>query len=141
MDVSDLDYTLPDGAIAQEPPEHREDARLLVDRGAGQEPQHRTAAELPDLLRAGDLLVVNDTRVLPARLRLHKATGGAVEVLLLERVEGDRWEALVRPSRKVAPGTRLDGPAGFAVEVLADRGEGRWCVAVNGDIESAGALP
>jgi S-adenosylmethionine:tRNA ribosyltransferase-isomerase len=99
MDVSDLDYSLPEGAIAQEPPARREDARLLVDRGAGSPPEHRTAADLPDLLRAGDILVVNDTRVLPARLLLHKATGGAVEVLLLERFDDDRWEALVRPSR------------------------------------------
>lgn len=141
MDVSDLDYSLPEGAIAQEPPARREDARLLVDRGAGNPPEHRTAADLPDLLRAGDILVVNDTRVLPARLLLHKATGGAVEVLLLERFDDDRWEALVRPSRKVAPGTLLQGTGDLRVEILTDRGEGRWCVAVDGDIDSAGAMP
>ena len=66
--------------------------------------------DLPDLLEPGDLLVLNTTRVLPARLHLRKASGGAAEVLLLERVEGPVWEALVRPSRKLPPGTELRPP-------------------------------
>src|SRR3954454_19476621 len=105
MDTADLDYDLPPGSIAQVPIEPRDAARLLVDRGPSAPPEHRHVADLPDLLRAGDLLVVNDTRVRPARLRLHKSTGGEVEVLLLEEREDGGWEALVRPSRKVRPGT------------------------------------
>jgi S-adenosylmethionine:tRNA ribosyltransferase-isomerase len=114
-------YDLPDDAIAQTPVEPRDAARLLVDRGAGAAPDHRTVRDLPHLLREGDLLVVNETRVLPARLRLRKSTGGAVEVLLLEDV-GDAWIALVRPGRRLQPGTVLD--AGDLVVRIGERVEG-----------------
>jgi S-adenosylmethionine:tRNA ribosyltransferase-isomerase len=107
MDASELDYLLPPGAIAQVPVEPRDAARLLVDRGPGAELEHRTVADLDRLLDPGDLLVVNDTRVIPARLHLQKPTGGAVEVLLLERRPEGGWEALVKPSRRVPAGTRL----------------------------------
>ncbi|MCU1452426.1 MAG: S-adenosylmethionine/tRNA-ribosyltransferase-isomerase, partial [Acidimicrobiales bacterium] len=110
MDTAELDYPLPEAQIAQTPTEPRDAARLLVDRGAGLPPTHCTVADLPELLAPGDLLVVNDTRVVPARLRLAKPTGGQVEVLLLERHPDGRWEALVRPSRRVATGTVLRGP-------------------------------
>ena len=119
MDLDDFDYDLPDQAIAQFPAEPRDSARLLVDRGdAGV--AHRQVADLPDLVRPGDLLVVNTSRVLPARLRLTKPTGGEVEVLLLERLPSGDWEALVRPSRKVKPGTVLAAGADLAVHVGGD---------------------
>jgi S-adenosylmethionine:tRNA ribosyltransferase-isomerase len=107
MELADFDYDLPEGTIAQAPIEPRDRARLLVDRGPGHAPEHRTVAHLPSLIRPGDVIVVNTTRVLPARLTLRKPTGGAVEVLLLERLATGAWEALVRPSRKVPPGTVL----------------------------------
>jgi S-adenosylmethionine:tRNA ribosyltransferase-isomerase len=107
MELADFDYDLPGGTIAQAPIEPRDRARLLVDRGPGHAPEHRTVAHLPSLIRPGDVIVVNTTRVLPARLTLRKPTGGAVEVLLLERLATGAWEALVRPSRKVPPGTVL----------------------------------
>ena len=102
MDASELDYPLPDTAIAQQPIEPRDAARLLVDRGPGPTGgvEHHVVADLPELLRRGDLLVVNDSRVRPARLHLRKPTGGDVELLLLEPVD-DAWEALIRPSRRV----------------------------------------
>ena len=80
MDTSNFDYDLPASAIGQTPAEPRDSARLLVDQrnGVG----HHTVADLPSLLEPGDLVVVNDTRVLPARFNLHKPTGGAVELLL-----------------------------------------------------------
>jgi S-adenosylmethionine:tRNA ribosyltransferase-isomerase len=131
MDVADLDYDLPHHRIAQQPVEPRDAARLLVDRGPGAEPDHRRIRDLPSLVRPGDVMVVNDTRVLRARLRLRKATGGAVEVLLLEAT-ADGWEALVRPSRKVPPGTELFVAGGTAdagdvalVRVDDDLGDGR----------------
>lgn len=130
MDVADLDYDLPEHRIAQQPVEPRDSARLLVDRGPAADPDHLRIADLPSLLRPGDVMVVNDTRVLRARLRLRKATGGAVEVFLLEATP-DGWEALVRPSRKVPPGTELfvadadDGAAAPLVRVDDDLGEGR----------------
>mgnify|MGYP001815293313 CR=1 FL=1 len=108
MRVVDFDYELPDDRVAQTPIEPRDAARLLVDRGSAP-PDHHHVHDLPRLLRPGDLLVVNETRVIPARLRLRRATGGAAEVLLLEPWDADRrtWEALVRPGAKVRVGEQL----------------------------------
>jgi S-adenosylmethionine:tRNA ribosyltransferase-isomerase len=118
MDLADFDYHLPERAIAQRPVEPRDAARLLVDAPlAGGAVAHRTVADLPDLVRPGDVLVLNTTRVLPARLQLRKPTGGEVEVLLLERDATGEWEALVRPSRRVRPGTRLAVGPDLEVEV------------------------
>jgi S-adenosylmethionine:tRNA ribosyltransferase-isomerase len=114
--LEDLDYEFDPALIAQVPVEPRDASRLLVDRGSA-EPEHRYVRDLPELLRPGDLVVVNDTRVIPARLRLRRATGGASEVLLLEPRDPQRreWEALVRPARKSPPGTVLYGRDGQAV--------------------------
>jgi S-adenosylmethionine:tRNA ribosyltransferase-isomerase len=140
-----FDYVLPADAVAQEPVEPRDSARLLVAVDPAGGVEHRQVKHLADLLEPGDLLVVNDTRVLPARLKLHKASGGAVEVFLLEpRDAGDGWEALVRPSRKVAPGTELlaaDGtPVATALDVLPD---GRRLVRLSADADLAayGSVP
>jgi len=142
-----FDYHLPDAAIAQSPLEPRDRAKMLVAVGDESQPgssaQHRTVAELDDVLRTGDVLVVNDTRVLAARLALFKPTGGAVEVLLLEPTgEHGRWQALVRPSKRVAPGTVLElhgVPMATVGEVLED---GRRLVEITTEaIEVAGQVP
>ena len=134
--MADFEYDLPASAIAQRPAEPRDAARLLVDRGPGRPAGHRTVADLPDLLEPGDLLVVNDTRVLPARLRLRKPTGGEVEVLLLEEAGGG-WDALVRPSRRVADGTRLVAGPDLTVEVGEQLDGGRRRVRLETDDELA----
>lgn len=136
------DYPLPLGAIAQEPASPRESARLLVALGGQGQVQHRRVSDLPEVLAPGDLLVVNDTRVLPARLHLRKATGGAVEVLLLEP-RGEWWEALIRPGRKVPPGTVLlakvsDVKVLEAGDVLDD---GRRLVRLLDDPAAHGTVP
>jgi S-adenosylmethionine:tRNA ribosyltransferase-isomerase len=115
--VDDFDYALPAASIAQVPAEPRPSARLLCAVDAGGAVAHHRVSELPALLEEGDLLVVNESKVIAARLNLHKSTGGAVEVLLLDPVDshsgdgdgdgGRHWAALVRPGRRVAPGTRL----------------------------------
>jgi len=131
MDTDAVDYDLPPDAIAQTPVEPRDAARLLIDEGAGRAPRHGHIPDLVGLLHPGDVVVVNTTRVLPARLRLRKPSGGAVEVLLLESVSDDdphRWEALVRPSRKVRPGTELIAGGDLTVTVGDDLGEGRRVV-------------
>ncbi len=120
--LDDIDYDLPPMSIAQTPLVERDGARLLVDRGDGAD--HRLVRDLPELLEPGDLLVVNDTRVLPARLPLRRDTGGAVEVLLLEEHDDGRWEALVRPSKRLGPGSVVTA-AGLSVEIGEDLGEGR----------------
>src|SRR3954454_7875077 len=126
MRSSGLDYDLPQELIAQHPPERRDAARLLVHDRASGETRHRRFDELPLELAEGTLVVVNDTRVLPARLRLERSGGGGAEVLLLERLGSNgTWEGLARPSRKLRPGQRL-GP----VELLEPLGEGRWRVRV-----------
>jgi S-adenosylmethionine:tRNA ribosyltransferase-isomerase len=105
--VADFDYELPTELIAQVPLEPRDAARLLVlDRSSGQI-AHRQFRDLPGLLRAGDCLVANDSRVMPGRLMGRKVTGGVVELLLLGRRGPGVWEALIRPGRRVKPGTEL----------------------------------
>ena len=112
MRTDELDYDLPLAAIAQVPLEPRDAARLLVDRGPGAAPEHRHVRDLPDLLEAGDLLVVNDTRVLPARVPIVRSTGGTGEVLLLEERDDGWWEVLCRPARKLQAGDVVAAAAG-----------------------------
>ena len=131
------DYDLPDEVIAREPITPRDAARLLVDRGPGQPPLHRRVADLPDLLLDGDVLVVNETRVLPARLRLRKPTGGAVEVVLLDPEAEGTWTALVRPSAKVPEGTALVAGDDLVVEVGERLAEGRRRVRLVADDPAA----
>jgi S-adenosylmethionine:tRNA ribosyltransferase-isomerase len=134
VETARFDYELPDAAIAQTPVEPRDAARMLVDRGAGQPPAHRHVRDLPSLLGPGDVVVLNTTRVLRARLHLRKATGGAAEVLLLEPLDGSRWEALVRPGRRLPAGTvlRPSGPGPELEVVVGDPvgDDGRRCVDV-----------
>lgn len=122
MRLTDFDYELPEERIAQVPIEPRDAARLLIDRG-GAPPEHAHVRDLPKFLVEGDLLVVNDTKVIPARLRLRRESGGAVEVLLLEPVSDDRrtWEAMVRPARKLRPGERLVDATGEALIEIGPR--------------------
>lgn len=129
MRTDDFDYGLPEAAIAQHPIEPRDRARLLD--ATGSEPVHRTVADLPDLVGPGDVVVVNATKVLPARLHLNKDTGGAVEVLLLEELADGSWEALVRPGRKVAPGTELVAADDLTVTVHERLDDGRRRVEVH----------
>ncbi len=109
MKTAELDYELPPELIAQTPIEPRDSSRLLaVHRDSGQI-EHRIFREIGDYLKPGDLLVPNNSRVLPARLRGHKLeSGGAVEVLLLEAEEPDIWQALVNPGRRVHDGTVIE---------------------------------
>jgi S-adenosylmethionine:tRNA ribosyltransferase-isomerase len=134
MDTSELDYELPTDLIAQQPFEPRDASRLLVYRRETRKTEHRRFSELPDLL-AGELVVVNDTRVVPARLRLRRETGGAIEVLLIEHVGCDgTWEALTRSSGQLRVGERI-GP----VALLESLGGGRWLVRLDG--KPSGELP
>jgi len=108
MNVSDYDFELPESLIAQTPLPNRTSSRLLVLHRETGGIEHRVFTDLADYLKPGDTLVLNDTRVLPARLFGTKAdTGAKAELLLLKRIEGDRWEALVRPGKKLHRGANI----------------------------------
>lgn len=125
MKKSDFYFDLPEELIAQTPLEKRDSSRLMcLDRVTG-EVQHRVFTDLAELLRPGDCLVMNDSRVLPARLLGTRETGGAVEVLLLRDLGEGRWECLTRPGRKTRPGVKLifgDGELTAEVESVIDDG-------------------
>jgi S-adenosylmethionine:tRNA ribosyltransferase-isomerase len=132
MKLSELDYALPPELIAQHPLDRRDDSRLLVYDRASQEIRHRRFSELPDELEPDELVVVNDTRVIPARIRIERPRG---EVLLLERTGTDGlWEGLARPTKRLRAGRRY-GP----VELLEHLGQGRWLLRLDG--EAAGEMP
>jgi S-adenosylmethionine:tRNA ribosyltransferase-isomerase len=136
MDTSLLDYDLPQELVAQHPVEPRDASRLLVYRRETGAIEHRSFRDLPEVL-GGELAVVNDSRVVPARLRLRRATGGAVEVLLVERMgENGVWEGLVRPSRRLRKGEQL-GP----VRLLEPVADGRWLLELEGEPAGEAPLP
>jgi S-adenosylmethionine:tRNA ribosyltransferase-isomerase len=130
--ISDFDFDLPDELIAQEPPGERGSSRLLVLNRSTGVLTHTTFPLLGNYLRAGDLLVLNDTRVFPARLLGHRVpSGGAVECLLMSRLEGDQWDALMHPGQKLHPGARVTferNGARIEGEVVAQHFHGRRTV-------------
>jgi S-adenosylmethionine:tRNA ribosyltransferase-isomerase len=132
MDVDELDYDLPQELIAQHPAERRDASRLLVYERATGAVRHRSFAELPEELR-GELVVVNDTRVVPARIPIESPRG---EVLLLERLEDGTWEGLARPTRRLKPGQRYG-----AIELIEHLGEGRWRLRLDGAPDGETPLP
>ena len=121
MDVKDFDYELPEELIAQDPLEDRSASRLMVlDRETG-EIQHRIFKDITEYLRPGDCLVINDTKVIPARLfGVKKDTGAKIEILLLKRRENDIWETLVRPGKKAKPGTFIEFGEGLLTGTVVD---------------------
>ncbi len=128
LKTSDFDYELPPELIAQTPAEPRGSSRLLVLKRADSSIEHRRFSELLDWLRPGDVLVANDSRVVPARLFGRRwPSGGKAEVLLLHRLEAGLWQALVRPAKRLGPGTVIeiagaDGEAGTAEMVAVGEG-------------------
>jgi S-adenosylmethionine:tRNA ribosyltransferase-isomerase len=134
MNLSELDYSLPAELIAHRPLERRDDSRLLVYERASGEVRHRRFAELPEELEPDELVVVNDSRVIPARIPIERPRG---EVLLLERTGVDGlWEGLARPTRRLRASCRY-GP----VELVEHLGEGRWLLRLDGEPEGEMPLP
>lgn len=146
MRTSDFYYDLPPKLIAQRPIEPRDHARLLVVRRTDGSLAHRRFLDLPDVLEAGDLLIFNDSRVIPARLHTRKSTGGAVELLLLRRAESGWWLALARPSRRLRPGTVLSvegSGRSYEIELGARRDDGLFEVRLEDEalIAACGEAP
>ncbi|MDE5943105.1 MAG: tRNA preQ1(34) S-adenosylmethionine ribosyltransferase-isomerase QueA [Clostridia bacterium] len=144
---SDFYYNLPEELIAQSPAEPRDSSRLLVyDRSNGRV-EHKTFGNIIDYLNKGDVLVLNNTKVLPARLYARTENGGAVEVLLLKRLEKDCWEVLVKPGRKCTRGKKLiiSDELSLTVEDITDSGERIVKFSYNGVFEEildrVGSMP
>jgi S-adenosylmethionine:tRNA ribosyltransferase-isomerase len=132
MKVSELEYDLPPELVAQQPARRRDESRLLVYERSTGAVRHRAFADLPD--EVGErLVVVNDTRVVPARIRLERPRG---EVLLVERLNGDVWEGLARPTRRLRAGRRYGD-----VELLEHLGGGRWRLRLHGEPAGEPPLP
>jgi S-adenosylmethionine:tRNA ribosyltransferase-isomerase len=139
MDLAEFDYTLPHERIAQTPIEPRDNARLLVlDRSTGATLHHRVR-DLPELLRPGDLLVANRSRVLPARVRGTLGGGGRAELLLLRRIGPGRWEALCRPARRLRVGDAVQIAEGLSVTVAEAQPEGVREIVVTCSVADADA--
>ena len=150
MLTAEFDYDLPESAIADRPAPRGESRLLVLDREGAE--RHRWIKDLPALLRPGDLVVVNDTRVIPARLFGRRAGGevegesrGRIELLLVEKQGEREWEALAKPGRRTRPGTVLEFADGLTAEVLAKREDGRHLVRfsapVEGHLDRLGHIP
>lgn len=142
MLTSDFDYDLPAGSIAQEAAPRGESRLLVLDRTGPD--RHARVRDLPGLLRPGDLLVLNDTRVIPARLYGRSAGGGRMEVLLVERTGEREWEALVKPGKRARPGAPIDFGESLAAEVTGkseDRYSLRFSEPVEPHLERLGHIP
>jgi S-adenosylmethionine:tRNA ribosyltransferase-isomerase len=151
LKTSDFDYSLPPEFIAQTPAEPRDQSRLMVLHRSDGSIEHHRFSEIVDFLRPTDVLVLNDTRVIPARLRAQKGSGGKVEILLLRRLEPGLWEALVKPSKRIAVGDKVEvvsmqlgaeGKTAF-VEVLDRKEQGVRVVHLADEalVEELGQIP
>ncbi len=137
--TADYDYVLPEGMIARHPPARREDARMMVLHRATQTIEHRTFRDFPTFLRAGDLVVLNDTRVIPARVY---SDDGRIELLFLEMVRANAWKCMVKPGRKMRMGAlvHVRDVVGVVVEICP---EGERVIEFRGevDLDAAGEIP
>jgi S-adenosylmethionine:tRNA ribosyltransferase-isomerase len=144
--TSELEYELPDDLIAQSPADPRDASRLMVVNVRRGTIAHHTFRDLPRFLLPGDALVLNETKVMPARLEAKKPTGGEVELLFLRELGPDRggaWEVLARPSKRLRPGLELLA-GGDRVEIVESLGDGHWAVSapdVRSLLERSGRMP
>lgn len=125
MKVTDFDYNLPEELIAQTPIEKRDTSRLMVLDRKNKTIKHKVFTDVIDYLEEGDCLVINNTKVIPARLYGKKETGANVEFLLLKNLEGDIWESIVRPGNKLKPGTKVYFGDGLLEAEVIDTMPGR----------------
>lgn len=141
MRISDFDYELPEELIAQYPAGRRDESRMLLFDRSRNEVRETKFANFPRYLREGDIVVINDTKVIPARLLGRKESGAAVEVFLVRRLGEGRWRALCRPSRRLRAGdTVVVGEAGHAIIIGEEIGGGEWVVSMPEGIPEAGFI-
>lgn len=138
--ISDYDFDLPRDRIAQKPINPRDHSRLLVLHRKDHSLEDKHFFDLPQFLKAGDLLVMNDTKVIPARLYAKKVTGAKIEIFLLEEIALNQWSVMVRPAKRVKVGDRLLFLAGIEATVLSHQGEGFRTLRFEGESSVRGAL-
>jgi S-adenosylmethionine:tRNA ribosyltransferase-isomerase len=137
MRVDDLDYQLPDELIATKPTDRRDEARLLVSRGPGHPTEHRHIRDLPDILQPGDLLIFNDTKVLPARFFAERAaTGGKVEGLYLETRDDRVWHVMLKSGGRPAAGESLTLGDDHALRLIEQLPDGSWLIEKQSDLDT-----
>lgn len=138
LQTADFDYHLPEELIAQHPCAERDASRLLVLHGKQKQMEHTHFHHITDYLQPGDCLVLNDTRVIPARLYGHKQTGGHVEFLLTEQIAPNEWHGLMKTSRRPPPGTLIDLEQDAKAEIIQylDSGNVHICIHSNMDMET-----
>jgi len=130
MKLTDFDYFLPQELIAQRPADRRDASRLMIVDRCGKSVTETYFSEIADFFRAGDLLVLNNTRVIPARLIGKKQSGGRIEIFLVRRLvqEGEVWQCLLKTSKKPRPGSTAELPAGMTALFIGSDDEGNWTV-------------
>jgi len=126
LQTDDFDYDLPPERIAQQPLAQRDQSRLMVLHRATGRCEHRVFSEVPELLRDGDVLALNDTRVIPARFFCRRGTGGRVEGLFIREAADGRWHVMLKNAGRCRPGERLIAGDGVELELAADEGAGHW---------------
>jgi len=135
MKIEDFDYELPAELIAQYPSQKREDSRLIVFRRKSGNLSETIFSNFINYLQPGDLLVINDTKVIPARILGHKTSGGAVEVFLVRRTGDRKWTSLVKPSRRIREGTVIELAGGEEhITIIGEVGRGNWEVQLEGEL-------
>ena len=144
--LSDYDYDLPDELIAQVPAEHRSESRMLTMRRSDGACEAKSFSDFPSYLKPGDCLVLNDTKVIPARLYGKKATGGHVEALLLDEIKSGLWTAMLKPGRRLKDGTKVSIDGCDASFEVVSRDDGDFTIRFDTDdvhamLEQAGHMP
>ena len=143
MFTSELDYELPEELIAQESASPRDSSRLMVVDASTEGISHHVFRDLPRFLAPGDALVLNETKVLPARLKVSRPGGGETELLFLRELSGGVWEVMARPSKRLRAGMALSS-GDDALRVVEPLGDGRWAVSaadMRGVLRRRGRMP
>ena len=136
--TSDFDYELPPELIAQEPHPRRDQSRLMILHRSDRKIEHHHFDELPDLLRKDDLLVLNDTKVIPGKFQSQRRTGAKIDGLFLREIEIGKWEVLLRNASRSRPGETLEllPSADMHLELVKNMGAGRWEVKKSRTVKS-----
>lgn len=135
MKVEDFNYNLPQALIAQHPLDKRENSRMMVLSRFGQTIEHRYFYDIEEYLSSNDLLVINNTKVIPARIFGRKETGAKIEIFLLKSINNTTWQCLLRPQKRISPGNKVILNDNISIKVIELDEEGKWLIETPEDFE------